>query len=55
MKMYLIVLFLAIVFGIDALLSTSFIQKVGAGVLGGIFGIVGFALMLYDIFKSKKK
>jgi len=55
MKYYLIALFLAIVFGIDALFSTSQVQKVGAGALAGIFGIIGFALLLYNYFRPKKK
>jgi len=55
MKYYLIALFLASVFSIDALLSTSQVQKVGAGALAGIFGLIGFALLLYNYFRPKKK
>lgn len=55
MKGYLIALFLAIVFGIDAFFSASQIQKVGAGALAFVFGIIGFALQFHNYFKSKKK
>jgi uncharacterized protein YqgC (DUF456 family) len=55
MKYYIIALFLAIVFSADALFSTSQVQKVGAGALAGVFGIIGFALLLYNYFRPKKK
>ena len=55
MKYYLIALFLAIVFGIDTLRATNNIEKVGAGVLAVVFGIVGFALILYNYFRPKTK